>query len=179
MPKADEVLVSLLLSYPNLRSLGEVSLQLDLDNDTVMRSLRTLQKCGLCSRKGKKWFVPKKSYARARKYVEAIMNAEDSLNDLWEEAIELRHYDRSLCIANRMISSGNIDGLPYKAISLLWLDFDDEAMMFAEQSLKEDELHPVGWRLAAEQARRMNHKACAETFDKVAMLSEMKMEASA
>lgn len=179
MPKCDEVLASLLLSYPTARSLSDVSDELDLDNDTVLQCLKALQKFGLCLRSGRKWVIPKKSVERAKKYVDAIMSAEESLPSLWTEAIELRRYDRSLSIANRMITSGNPFGFSSKAISLLWLNLCDEAMMFAERSLEEAELHPTGWMDAAAIADKMNLPHCATTFAKVAMVSQRRMDASA
>jgi len=179
MPKCDEVLASLLLSYPTARSLSDVSVELDLDNDSVLASLKSLQACGFCEMKGKKWTVKDEEVTRGWLYIETLILNEESLHARWTEAIELRKYDRSLCIANRMITAGNPVGFSSKAVSLLWMNLCDEAMMFAERSLAEADLHPAGWIDAAAQAYRLNCPQCAETFAKVAKVSQMRRGASA
>lgn len=179
MPRCDEVLTSLLLSYPSPMSLTEISAELGLDNDEVSAYLKILRRCGHCSKNGSRWVISKNSFERAQQYIEKLMLAEDSLHGKWKEAIELRHYDRSLSIANREILAGKPDGFPDKAVSLLWLDHRDEAMIFAEHSLAEAEMHPAGWMAAAATARRMNYPECAEQFAKIALVSQMRMEANA
>lgn len=179
MPKSDEVLGLLLLSYPATRSLTEVSVELDLDNDSVSRSLKALKRCGLCEKRGSKWVIPNQSFERAKQYFEKIMDTEDSLEEQWKEAIEMRRYDRSLSIANKMITTGHLSGMSSKAISLLCLDHANEALLFAEKALLMDDLYPNGWSAAADHALRMNYRNCAKTFMRVAIISQARMDTSA